>query len=260
LSVVGESVEVADGCDQDGLAQVGHQRQARQHGPLLLRSVLQSALESTLYVLDLFVDDLRVELHYIGGPAHTVGDVVAWVPERSSLFAGDLVFVEHVPVVDGSIDFAVKVREELLAQSGACLCVPLPGSWREEVLAAVERLPTPSAVLQEAGGEAATEWNLVMATAMLGMLPPALLEQPPAGETRRPEEREDEQPEDGPFHREDSIGCRSGLRNFPLRLESDGGKPSCAAVRHCTADVIRAAIPPRPAPRRSPRSSRARAQ
>jgi sn-glycerol 3-phosphate transport system permease protein len=26
-----------------------------------------------------------------------------------------------------------------------------------------------------AGGEAATEWNLVMATAMLGMLPPALL-------------------------------------------------------------------------------------
>jgi len=64
--------------------------------------------------------------------------------------------VRVLPVVHGSIDFAVKVREELLAHPGACLCVPLPGSWREEILAAVERLPTPSAVVQEAGGDAAT--------------------------------------------------------------------------------------------------------
>jgi hypothetical protein len=64
--------------------------------------------------------------------------------------------VRVLPVVHGSIDFAVKVREELLAHPKACLCVPLPGSWREDVLAAVERLPTPSAVLQESSGESAT--------------------------------------------------------------------------------------------------------
>src|SRR5690242_21065535 len=34
----------------------------------------------------LWVDDLRVELHYIGTPAHTTNDVVAWIPERSVLF------------------------------------------------------------------------------------------------------------------------------------------------------------------------------
>src|SRR3954454_23795886 len=42
--------------------------------------------------LDLYVGDRQIELHYIGGPAHTVGDVVAWLPGESVLFAGDLVF------------------------------------------------------------------------------------------------------------------------------------------------------------------------
>jgi hypothetical protein len=65
--------------------------------------------------------------------------------------------IRVLPVIHGSIDFAVKVREELLSHPGACLCVPLPGSWREDVLAAVERLPTASAVVQsEAGGDSAT--------------------------------------------------------------------------------------------------------
>src|SRR5687768_5493168 len=64
--------------------------------------------------------------------------------------------VRVLPVIHGSIDFAVKVREELLSHPGACLCVPLPESWREDVLAAVERLPTPSAVVQDADAEAAT--------------------------------------------------------------------------------------------------------
>jgi cyclase len=52
----------------------------------------------------LWVDDLRVELHYIGLPAHTTNDIVAWMPERSTLFTGDLIFVGGTPFVPmGSI-------------------------------------------------------------------------------------------------------------------------------------------------------------
>ena len=49
--------------------------------------------------LDVYVDDLLVELHHIGPPAHTTGDVVAWLPEESVLFAGDLVFNGGTPFV-----------------------------------------------------------------------------------------------------------------------------------------------------------------
>jgi cyclase len=64
--------------------------------------------------LDVFVDDLRVELHYIGGPAHTVGDVVAWVPERSVLFAGDLVMNGATPfVLMGSVAGSLAAVERL---------------------------------------------------------------------------------------------------------------------------------------------------
>lgn len=54
--------------------------------------------------LDLWVDDRRVELHYIGGPAHTTNDVVVWLPDEKVLFSGDLVFNGGTPfVVMGSI-------------------------------------------------------------------------------------------------------------------------------------------------------------
>jgi glyoxylase-like metal-dependent hydrolase (beta-lactamase superfamily II) len=49
--------------------------------------------------VDLFVGDRRVELHYIGTPAHTTGDAVAWLPEERVLFAGDLVFNGGTPFV-----------------------------------------------------------------------------------------------------------------------------------------------------------------
>ena len=46
---------------------------------------------------------LLVELHFLG-PAHTTNDVVAWIPERRVLFAGDLVFNGGTPfVVMGSV-------------------------------------------------------------------------------------------------------------------------------------------------------------
>jgi glyoxylase-like metal-dependent hydrolase (beta-lactamase superfamily II) len=41
--------------------------------------------------LSLHVDETRVELVFVG-PAHTLGDVIAWLPDRGVVFTGDLVF------------------------------------------------------------------------------------------------------------------------------------------------------------------------
>ena len=46
--------------------------------------------------LEVWVDDLRVELIFVG-PAHTTNDVVAWIPEHKVLFSGDVVFNGGAP-------------------------------------------------------------------------------------------------------------------------------------------------------------------
>jgi hypothetical protein len=56
--------------------------------------------------------------------------------------------VRALPIIHGSGDFAVRVREELLSRPYDCVAVPLPPSFQEEVEAAVERLPLVSVVLQ----------------------------------------------------------------------------------------------------------------
>ncbi|MGF1598853.1 MAG: MBL fold metallo-hydrolase [Acidimicrobiales bacterium] len=62
----------------------------------------------------LWVGDLEVELHYIGGAAHTTNDVVAWIPERQTLFSGDLVFNGGTPfVVMGSVAGSLDAIERL---------------------------------------------------------------------------------------------------------------------------------------------------
>lgn len=48
--------------------------------------------------LTVHAGDLTVELLHLG-PAHTANDVIAWVPERSVLFAGDLVWSGVTPFV-----------------------------------------------------------------------------------------------------------------------------------------------------------------
>jgi cyclase len=74
--------------------------------------------------ISIFVDDLEVEIHYIGGPAHTTNDVVAWVPSRSVLFSGDLVFNGGMPfVVMGSVQGALASVDRLRA-FGATTIVP----------------------------------------------------------------------------------------------------------------------------------------
>ncbi len=49
--------------------------------------------------LDVFVDDIVVELRHFNTPAHTTNDVVAWLPEQRVLFTGDLVFNGGTPFV-----------------------------------------------------------------------------------------------------------------------------------------------------------------
>jgi cyclase len=53
--------------------------------------------------MDIYVDDLKLELHYVG-PAHTTNDVVVWVPERRLLLTGDIAFNGGTPFfVQGSL-------------------------------------------------------------------------------------------------------------------------------------------------------------
>lgn len=75
--------------------------------------------------LTLWVDDLRCEVRYVGTPAHTTNDSIVWVPERSVLYAGDLVFNGGTPfLMSGSIAGAVKVLTEEIAPLGAATIVP----------------------------------------------------------------------------------------------------------------------------------------
>ena len=65
--------------------------------------------------IDVWADDTKLELHYIGTPAHTTNDVVAWLPQRKVLFAGDLVFNGGTPFVvmgsvEGSLEALARVR------------------------------------------------------------------------------------------------------------------------------------------------------
>jgi cyclase len=57
----------------------------------------------------LFAGDRRIELHHPGYPAHTEGDLVAWLPDERVLFAGDLLFHQVTPLVlMGSLDGALR--------------------------------------------------------------------------------------------------------------------------------------------------------
>ena len=64
--------------------------------------------------LTVWVDDLKVELHSVPTPAHTTNDIVAWIPDRSVLFTGDLVFVGGTPFVPmGSVSGSLRALEWL---------------------------------------------------------------------------------------------------------------------------------------------------
>jgi len=86
----------------------------------------------------------RIELHHPGYPAHTLGDVVAWLPAERVLFTGDLLFHQVTPLVFmGSVDGALRSLD-WLAGFDAAVTVPghgplIPGAELSNVLAAHER-------------------------------------------------------------------------------------------------------------------------
>lgn len=72
----------------------------------------------------LHVDDLRCEVVHVGTPAHTTNDSVIWIPERSVLFTGDLVFSGGTPfLLMGSLTGALEALA-LVRGFGAQTLVP----------------------------------------------------------------------------------------------------------------------------------------
>jgi cyclase len=53
--------------------------------------------------VDLYVDDLRCEVRYVGVGTHTTNESVVWVPEQSVLFSGDVLFNGGTPFVLGGV-------------------------------------------------------------------------------------------------------------------------------------------------------------
>jgi len=63
-------------------------------------------------------DELRCEVRYVGGPAHTTNDSIVWLPERSVLFCGDLLFHGGTPfLLMGSVTGAIEVLETCSSRS-----------------------------------------------------------------------------------------------------------------------------------------------
>ena len=65
--------------------------------------------------LNVYVDDLRIELIHLTSAAHTTNDVVAWLPELRVLFSGDLIFNGGTPfAVMGSIAGSLEALDRIM--------------------------------------------------------------------------------------------------------------------------------------------------
>jgi cyclase len=68
----------------------------------------------------LWADDVRCDVRYVGTPAHTTNDSIVWIPERSVLFAGDLLFNGGTPfLMMGSVAGGIDVLENVIRPLGA---------------------------------------------------------------------------------------------------------------------------------------------
>jgi cyclase len=69
--------------------------------------------------------DLRAQVRYVGKPAHTTNDCLVWIPDRSVLFCGDLIFNGGTPfLLMGSVEGAIEVLDRVLRPLGAQTIVP----------------------------------------------------------------------------------------------------------------------------------------
>jgi len=75
--------------------------------------------------LALHAGDLRAEVRFVGTPAHTTNDSIVWIPERSVLFCGDLIFNGGTPfLLMGSVEGAIEVLERVVTPLAATTIVP----------------------------------------------------------------------------------------------------------------------------------------
>src|SRR5215467_7246280 len=73
----------------------------------------------------LHVGDLRAQVRHVGTAAHTSNDSIIWIPERSVLFCGDLIFNGGTPfLLMGSVAGALDVVEHVVRPLGATTIVP----------------------------------------------------------------------------------------------------------------------------------------
>ena len=69
--------------------------------------------------------DVRAQVRYVGTPAHTTNDSIVWIPDRSVLFCGDLIFNGGTPfLLMGSVEGALEVIEQVLRPLAAQTVVP----------------------------------------------------------------------------------------------------------------------------------------
>jgi cyclase len=118
--------------------------------------------------LDLYVDDLKIELHHFGTASHTTNDVVAWIPEHKVLFAGDLVFNGGTPfVLMGSVagslvalDCLMELEPEIVVPGHGDVCGPEVMDLAGEYLRFLQDLATDSKGSGRSPLEAARQTDL----------------------------------------------------------------------------------------------------
>src|SRR5688572_5709024 len=64
-----------------------------------------------------------------------------------------------LPVIHGSGEFALAVRQVMLERTFDCVAVPLPASFQTDVERGIELLPTPTIVTQAEPQRFVTEWS-----------------------------------------------------------------------------------------------------
>jgi len=75
--------------------------------------------------ITLHAGELRARVSHVGTAAHTTNDSIIWIPERSVLFCGDLIFNGGTPfVLMGSVAGAAAALEQVVAPLGARVIVP----------------------------------------------------------------------------------------------------------------------------------------
>src|SRR5215469_10252333 len=75
--------------------------------------------------ITLHAAELRAQVRHVGTAAHTTNDSIVWIPERSALFCGDLIFNGGTPfVLMGSVEGAIDVLERVIRPLPATTIVP----------------------------------------------------------------------------------------------------------------------------------------